>query len=86
MIHKTKTTRRFVRRQHIAKRCNILRHVMMLDEDMIAPLGMYDKGKIHCSCALCSCKSTVDRGHKTNSKREYSISDKRKFDRINYAD
>ena len=50
-------------------------------------LHQYSKNKIHCSCAMCACKSKgtkvkkCTRGPATN----WSISDKRKIDRLNYS-
>lgn len=40
-------------------------------------LHQLDKGKIHCSCWLCSQKTKI---------HGYSISDLRKFDKLNYID
>lgn len=87
MYHKCMTARRFLRRQHIARRRNIQKHVWRISSDELAkePIGKLSKNKIHCSCPLCACKSTTDRGVRTNSKRNYSVSDIRKLERLKTA-
>lgn len=84
MIHKTIPARRFERRRHIGRKRNIERHIMGMSEHFLStePLGYLDKNKVHCSCPLCACKSTTDRGVRTNSKRGYRISDIRKLNRM----
>lgn len=44
--------------------------------------GQWNKGKIHCSCPLCSAKSGKSYGKTNNSLRNYRISDQRKFLRL----
>ena len=87
MIHKTIPARRHERRVHIARKRNIERHIMRLSESYLAsePSGYLNKNKIHCSCPLCSAKSTKNKGVNTNSKNSYKVSDRRKFETM-YAD
>lgn len=47
--------------------------------------GRLAKGKIHCSCPMCSNKSTKCLNKTTNSLKYYSASDKRKFEKLNYS-
>lgn len=85
MLHKNIPFRRHTARTHKARRMFIGLHCMYwsgLDRD-IRWQGQLVKGKIHCSCPLCSCKSTTDRGITTNSFAGYSISDKRKLMSLN---
>lgn len=46
-------------------------------------LHQYSKNKIHCSCPLCRAKSN-DRNAKYGSKINWSVSDKRRFDEMEY--
>lgn len=52
-------------------------------------LNQYSKNKIHCSCPMCSAK-TRNKGRHRNRGRgwdpsiNYSITDRRKMDRVNY--
>ena len=47
-------------------------------------LHQYSKNKIHCSCPLCSAKVGKYRGRGPSI--NYTISDQRKFDRLEYVD
>ena len=47
-------------------------------------LHQYSKNKIHCSCPLCSAKVSKYKGRGVTV--NYTISDRRKFDRLAYAD
>lgn len=87
MIHKTMTARRYVRRKHINRKRYIERSIMGLNTHFLntEPLGYLDKNKIHCSCPLCACKSTTDKGIRTNSKRNYSISARKRFDAMDMS-
>lgn len=90
MIHKTKTARRHFRRTHIEAKLRILRkNDYMYHETGVfipyAPIGTLSKGKVHCSCPLCACKSTTDRGIKTNSKRNYSKADITRMEKLDYS-
>lgn len=87
MIHKTKTFRRMTSRNHVARRVYIGLHCLSWEElsTDIKAQGKLRDGKIHCSCPLCSCKSTKYLNKKTNSLAGYSASDKRKFEALNYS-
>lgn len=87
MYHKTKTARRYQRRNHIARRRYIERHIMGINERFLdkEPLGALNKNKIHCSCPMCACKSTTDNGVRTNSKRNYPIAERKRFESMNAA-
>lgn len=84
MYHKTIPFRRTVRRNHVAKRIFIAQHCMywpsLIKNERRR--GQLAKGKVHCSCPLCSNKSTQLMGVKTNSTLNYSISDKRKLNSL----
>lgn len=85
MLHKTITFRRMANRNHAARRLHIGLTCMSwntLATDIRAQ-GKLRKGKIHCSCPLCSCKSTKYMNKSTNSLLGYSAADKRKFDALN---
>lgn len=87
MYHKSIPARRFERRQHIARKRYIQRSIYGISPEILAkePIGKLAKNKVHCSCPLCACKSTTDNGVRTNSKRNYSIADKRRLARIDSA-
>lgn len=92
MIHKNRCNRRVVRLRKINHKLRIEKHVFGFSDkhinDMIVP--KLDKGKVHCSCNLCACKSTKMRKSKYsgsghihyNSKSWYSVNDRRKFDEM----
>lgn len=76
--------RRRVRQRAIARKTFIGTHCMLwenLETDERA-IGRLAKGKVHCSCPLCACKSTKVLGKHTNSLIFYSASDRRKFDSL----
>lgn len=81
MYHKTISYRHKVSKKHMNKRIFIGTHCMhweYLGTDIKAQ-GKLRKGKIHCSCPICSCKSTTYLNKTTNSLAGYSAADKRKF-------
>lgn len=80
MSHRGRTYSRVHRRRQIYRKHKI---VLSMGFDVRCP-GKLSKGKVHCSCPLCACKSTADRGKHTNSHRMYSASDLRKFDALTY--
>lgn len=47
--------------------------------------GKLVKGKVHCSCPLCANKSTKYIGKSTNSLHYYPVSDKRKFEKLDFS-
>ena len=76
--------RRKVRQRAMARKIFIGLHCMYwpsLEKDERA-IGRLAKGKVHCSCPLCACKSTKVLGKHTNSLSFYSASDRRKFDSL----
>lgn len=85
MLHKTSTFRRTTNRNHAVRRLHIGLTCMGWGAltTNIREQGKLRKGKIHCSCPLCSCKSTKYMNKSTNSLLGYSASDKRKFDALN---
>lgn len=54
MIHKNENYRRMQRRSHIRHKEAILRHVYRDEENRLPARGSLNKGKVHCSCWLCS--------------------------------
>lgn len=90
MIHKTMTARRHFRKTHIEAKLRILRKNDYQYHEtgkfvLRCPIGMLSKGKVHCSCPLCACKSTTDRGVRTNSKRNYPKADIVRMEKMNYS-
>lgn len=85
MLHKTSTFRRMTNRSHAARRLHIGLTCMSWDAlaTDVRAQGKLRKGKVHCSCPLCSCKSTKYMNKSTNSLLGYSAADKRKFDALN---
>lgn len=90
MIHKNRCNRRYLRRKKIKRRLKILHEIDLWHDNI--KIGKLSKGKIHCSCNLCSCKSTKlrrcqDKGFESyNCKDWYPARDKREFERIDYQD
>jgi hypothetical protein len=87
MIHKLRSSRRFVRARHISRKRRIEKEVLAYSPEELdkQPKGVLSKGKIHCSCDLCTCKSTIDTGVKTNSKRNYTAADTRRMNSTDYS-
>lgn len=54
MIHETEKWRRMQRENHIRHRENILRHRCSAGSSWTPVRGSFNKGKVHCSCWLCS--------------------------------
>lgn len=82
MNHRTITYRRHMARVHKARRVFIGLSCMYwpsLETDK-RRRGQLVKGKVHCSCPRCACKSTKVWGKHTNSLTGYPASDKRKLD------
>ena len=68
-MNRTRDYRRYIRNKHIARRKRIVENYYgfsWYEHD-----GMYSKGKIHCSCAMCAF-----RGY---NKNQITHSDKRKI-------
>lgn len=87
MKHNNIPYRRKARRDAIAKKVYIGTHCMYwpnLKTD-VRRQGQLSKGKVHCSCPRCSCKSTKYMNKSTNSLSGYSVSDRRKFDALKFS-
>lgn len=85
MKHKNISYRRKSRKKAITRKMFIGLHCMYwtsLETD-VRRQGQLSKGKVHCSCPICSCKSTKYMNKTTNSLSGYSVSDRRKFDALN---
>ena len=76
MIHKNRGNRRWQDERKAKRKQRICRDVM--NGDVFEHFGMYRKGKIHCSCPMCSAKMNgrlnrsngpVDQGHRAHSAR-----------------
>lgn len=80
MFHKNITFRRRMRIKAINRKLNIHEHQMYQFSE-ITPVvrGRLNKGKIHCSCPMCSAKSGKAWGVSNNSIHNYKASDQRKF-------
>ena len=85
MYHKNKRFRRHQRNKRIKRKLHIVESCFICDSYW-GPAGKLDKGKIHCSCPLCQNKSTKIAGQTTNSRNNYSASDLRKFNKLEYDD
>lgn len=90
MIHKNRSTRRFFRRKAINRKSKILHEHNSYHDNIIR--GTLSKNKIHCSCAMCSCKSSKFKNAKRskgfvtyNPKNHnwYPTSDKRRLEKAN---
>lgn len=80
MYHKSRAYRRFQRRRAINRKLHIACNKgFYASEGLEDPRrkGQLAKGKIHCSCPLCSAKSTRDRGVRNKSIHNYKITDQR---------
>lgn len=87
MIHHDIRYRRFTRRNAIQRKRKIAVSSFCFSHEYLADprhVGQWAKGKVHCSCPLCACKSTKVIGKRTNSQAGYSVSDLRKFDTLIY--
>lgn len=84
MIHKNRANRRVVRRKHIKRKLGILKRTKSWYADLSTKHGQGSlaKGKIHCSCPICAAKSKEYFGVRNRSVRNYTISDRRKFEHI----
>lgn len=73
MYHKNRLYRRQQRKLAILRKSNIARFAHLESSSLADPRhrGALSKGKIHCSCPLCSCKSTRRFGHTCNSLYAY---------------
>ncbi len=83
MIHKDLNNRRVMKARKIKRKENILKNVFLDDAPIIR--GKLDKGKVHCSCGMCSTKSTKMNGRTCrtisyNSNSWYKASERRKMD------
>lgn len=57
-MERTRAYRRKQRKKHIRQKARILEKVLQADSDYrLKQKGRLDKGKVHCSCALCRRKS-----------------------------
>ena len=82
MIHRDIRYRRFQRRNAIQHKVKIAASSFSFSPEYLANprhVGQWAKGKVHCSCPLCACKSTEYFGVHDKSMHNYSASDRRKF-------
>ena len=82
MYHKNISYRRQQRKYHIKRKKGIATHVMYYRPQFLADsvnIGKLHKGKVHCSCSLCACKSKKRWGQRNRSIKNWSISDQRKL-------
>lgn len=82
MIHHDIRYRRFRRRNTIKRKCRIANSSFYFTPEYLANprrIGQWNKGKVHCSCPKCACKSTKYFGVQDKSIRNYSACDRRKF-------
>lgn len=81
--------RRYIRKKQMKRKYRILNSKHLDYPTLI--IGTLAKGKIHCSCSLCSCKSTKlrncgDKGFTSyNSQKWYSARDRRRFDAMDFG-
>lgn len=75
-MSRTRAYRRYVRNKHIARKKRIVRQYHSFDWYSFD--GMYSKGKIHCSCAMCAF-----RGY---NKNEIVHSEKKKLASMRYME
>lgn len=71
---------RKMRRKHIARKVNIVKNTWYASEESLHDakfVGRLNKGKVHCSCMLCTGKTKY---------RGYSARDLRNIDKVNYID
>lgn len=74
-MNRTRDYYRKMRKKWIQKRRKMDEALYNGDGHWYSVNGKYSKGKIHCSCYMCSAKTNV---------RGWKISDQRKIDRANY--
>lgn len=67
MYHKHRDYRRCARVKAIKRRSRIASEVFDCQTQDKVTTGKLAKGKVHCSCPICSCKSTRFYGHTNNS-------------------
>lgn len=81
MIHKDMRYRRFQRRNAIARKSKISRLVYgsPMGTGYTECIGKLDKGKVHCSCAMCSAKTKRNFGKRDRSWKSWKISDIKKM-------
>ncbi len=90
MIHKDRNARRFFRARAINRKSKILYDLNSYHDNIVR--GALSKNKIHCSCAMCSCKSSKFKSAKRskgfvsyNPKNHnwYPTNDKRRLEKAN---
>lgn len=67
MYHKRRSYRRSTRVKAIKRRSRIASEVLDWQIPSEVTKGKLAKGKVHCSCPICSCKSTRFYGRTNNS-------------------
>ncbi len=77
---RTRAERRKNNFNHINKKKKLVHSLM--GSDWYEHDGQYSKGKIHCSCPICTGKKN---GRRSNSDKDKKISDKRKLDSMKYS-
>lgn len=83
----SRRNRAYYRKQrikHIKRKKNISEHCYGYDWYQVD--GAYSKGKIHCSCPLCSTKTNNKRRHGYNHSKNWKPSDLKKIEDMDYQE
>ena len=83
----SRRNRAYYRKQrikHIKRTKNISEHCYGYDWYQVD--GAYSKGKIHCSCPLCSAKTNNKRRHGYNHSKNWKPSDLKKIEDMDYQE
>lgn len=80
-IKKTEGRTRGERRKKDWAKANRKRH---MNPEWYAANHAYSKGKIHCSCPMCAAKTRGNVTKKTGVAENWTISDKRRLDSIQF--
>ena len=83
----SRRNRAYYRKQrikHIKRKKNISEHCYGYDWYQVD--GAYSKGKIHCSCPLCSAKTNNKRRHGYNHSKNWKPSDLKKIEDMDYQE
>ena len=82
MIHKNRLNRRKTNYKKAARKQRIVHDCY--NEEYYKFFGQYNKGKIHCSCPLCACKTNRRKGFGPYKRygKNYTRQDMRSIDRL----